>query len=94
MDIKENIIEAQKEIQDIKKSFAMEILQDYKKVNKRQFIIILILIFALIASIGYTIYLLNDIGTIETTQEINDFDTIEGNVVNGGNVYGENKANN
>lgn len=94
MDIKENIIEAQKEIQDIKKSFAMEILQDYKKVNKRQFIIILILIFALITSIGYTIYLLNDIGTIETTQEINDFDTIEGNVVNGGSVYGENKTNN
>ena len=47
------------------KSFAMEILQDYKLVNKRLFIIIIILIVALICSVGYTIYLLNDIGTID-----------------------------
>ena len=47
------------------KSFAMEILQDYKLVNKRLFIIIIILIVSLICSVGYTIYLLNDIGTID-----------------------------
>ena len=43
------------------------------------------------ATIGYLVYVLNDIGVIEeTTQEITDFDTINGNVVNNGDIYGEN----
>ena len=46
------------------------------------------------ATIGYLAYVLNDIGTIETTQEISDVESIGGNVVNNGDVYGENKANN
>jgi hypothetical protein len=35
---------------------------------------------------------LNDTGTIEetTTQEVSEVDTINGNVVNNGDVYGEN----
>lgn len=55
-------------------SFAMELLQDYKKANKRQFIIIIVILVMWFCTIGYLIYILNDIGTIETTskQEIKD----------------------
>lgn len=49
----------------MKNSFASEILADYKKANKRQFIIILVLLGLLLASIGYNIYLINDIGTYD-----------------------------
>ena len=69
-------------------SFAMEILDDYKKANKRQFIIILVLIGMWLLTTGYLVYVLNDIGTekiVETnTQEITDVDTI-GNtsIING-----------
>lgn len=93
MTIKEDIKKVVKEVDNT--SFAFEILQDYKKVNKRQFIVILILIFSLIISIGYTIYLLNDIGTVQTTtsQSIEDVENINGTVVNGGDINGNDKTN-
>ena len=50
---------------------------------------------AFIGLLGYTIWLLNDIGTVETTdttQEISDVDSINGSVGNNGDVYGESKA--
>ena len=75
-------------------SFAYELLSDMKKQNKRLFIIILVILSMWFATIGYLVYILNDIGTIETTQEISDVESIGGNVVNNGDVYGENKANN
>lgn len=71
------------------KSFAMEILQDYKKANKRMFVIVIILIIALIGSIGYTIYLLNDIGYEDTivTQKneegYNNYIGNDGDITNG-----------
>ena len=40
--------------------------------------------------LGYTIWLLTDIGVETTTQEITDFDTINGNIVNKGDINGEN----
>lgn len=71
-----------------KESFAYEILQDYKKANKRQFIIILVILFMWFATGGYLIYILNDIGTEEITetytQEINDIETIENSSINNG----------
>jgi flagellar basal body-associated protein FliL len=77
------------------KSFAMELLQDYKKANKRLFIIIIIILAMWFCTIGYLIYILNDIGTIETTskQEIKDVDTIENSNVTNGDMYGEDKTN-
>ncbi len=87
MGLKEDFTDLERKTDELEKSFAMEILQDYKLVNKRQFIVILVLIFTLICLGGYVIYLLNDIGTVETTQEISDFDTIDGTVVNGGSVW-------
>lgn len=70
-------------------SFAMEILEDYKKANKRMFVIILTILAMWLATIGYLVYLLNDIGVEEitetTTQEISDIDNIDGaNIINGG----------
>lgn len=71
------------------KSFAMEILEDYKKANKRMFAIVIILIIALIGSIGYTIYLLNNLEYIDTTitQEnedgYNNYIGNDGDITNG-----------
>jgi hypothetical protein len=69
-------------------SFAMEILDDYKKANKRMYIIILVILGMWLLTIGYLIYVLNDIGTEEitetNTQEITDVDTIGNtNIMNG-----------
>lgn len=53
-------------------SLAYELLQDQRKQNKRLFIIWIITFVSFLALLGYTIYLLNDIGAIEetTTQEV------------------------
>lgn len=70
-------------------SFALELIQDYKKQNKRQFIVILVILTMWFATIGYLVYLLNDIGVEETTetytQEINDVDSIENSTINNRN---------
>ena len=76
------------------KSFAMEMLSDYKRQNKRLFIIIIVILTMWFATIGYLVCVLNDIGTETiteetTTQEITDFDTVDGNIVNKGNVWEE-----
>lgn len=70
-------------------SFALDLLRDYKKQNKRQFIVILVILTMWFVTIGYLVYVLNDIGTIETTstQEISDVDTIENSNVTNGDSY-------
>ena len=95
MSIKEDIAKVQNKVNVIEEqSLAFSMLQDYKKQNKRLFIIWIITFIALIGVTCYTVYLLNDIGTIETTtsQEISDIDTIENSNVANGDVYGENKT--
>ena len=68
MGLKEEVLEMKKEVQEIQEqSFAMELLKDQKKQNKRQFIIILVILGMWFATIGYLVYVLNDIGT--TTEE-------------------------
>ena len=69
-----------KEVEDIReKSFTIELLKDFKKQNKRQFIIILVILTMWFTTIGYLVYILNDIGTEEiTTEESIDMDA-EGN---------------
>jgi len=78
-------------------SFAMDLLKDYKRQNKRQFIIILVILAMWLVTIGYLVYVLNDIGVVTetetSTQEVNDVDTVNGNIINKGNTYGENKTN-
>lgn len=83
-----------KEVEEVKeKSLAMEMLSDYKKTNKRQFIIILVILTMWFITIGYLVYVLNDIGVIETSQEIQDVDTIENSNITNGDMYGEDKTN-
>lgn len=56
---------------------ASEILSDYKKANKRQFIITLVILVMWFLTIGYLVYILNDIGTVESTLDINDVENID-----------------
>lgn len=73
MNIREELEKVEEKVE--KTSFAMEMLQFSKeqnvqleKNNKRMFIIILVLIGVILASVGYNIYLLNDTATVETTE--------------------------
>lgn len=98
MSLKDDIKKVQIKAAELEKqSFALNILEDYKKQNKRQFIIILTILIMWFSTIGYLVYILNDIGVIEetatNTQEVTDIDTVNGNIVNKGNVYGEDKTN-
>lgn len=100
MGIKDDLKETKEEIQKLKEqSLAMELIKDYKKQNKRQFIVILVILSMWFITIGYLVYLLNDIGTVETTtQEVsqentdgtNNFVGNDGDIINGKT---ENKAN-
>lgn len=74
-----------------KNSYALDILKDYKSESKKWFTILLIVLVMWFATICYLVYVLNDMGVYEeTTQEVTDFNTINGNVVNKGDVNGEN----
>lgn len=85
----DNIKQKVHELQE--QSFALELLKDFKAQNKRQFIIILVILSMFTALLGYTIYLLNDIGTETTTQEVtqdntngsNNFIGNDGDITNG-----------
>lgn len=95
MKLKDDVLEIKKEVDEVKnKSFAMELISDARKANKRMFIIIIILIVVLcmwFITIGYLVYILNDISSVETTtQEVSDVDTIENSNVANGDIYGEN----
>ena len=71
---------------------ATEMLHILKVQNKRLFIVWLVTFIAFIGLLGYTIWLLNDIGTVETTneQEVSDIDTIENSNITNGDYNGEN----
>lgn len=77
MGLKENIQELEEKVEQT--SFAYELLSDYKKQNKRQFIVILVILGMWFATIGYLVYVLNDIGIVEEndTIEIEDVETID-----------------
>lgn len=77
MNLKEEVLEMKKEVEEIQEhSFAMELLKDQKKQNKRQFIIILVILGMFTCLLGYTIYLLNDFGVSTETDTI-DIDNVE-----------------
>ena len=70
MRLKEDMKKINKKVEEI--TLAYELVQDTKKTNKRMFIIILVILGMWFATIGYLVYVLNDIGVIEetTTQEV------------------------
>ena len=72
---------------------ATEMLHILKVQNKRLFIIWLVTFIAFIGLLSYTLWLLNDIGTIETTtteQQVSDVNTIENSNITNGDYNGEN----
>lgn len=78
MSMKDEVLELKKELKEVREqSFASEILSDYKKANKRQFATIIIILCMWFATIGYLVYILNDIGYIEETIDINEVDKID-----------------
>ena len=90
MGMREDIMAVRKDLEEVKnESFAREILRDYKKANKRQFVIILVILTMWFATIGYLVYILNDIGVIEETitqeteQGYNNYIGNDGDITNG-----------
>ena len=88
--MREELMELKEEIRELREeTFAMEILADYKKQNKRLFVMWIITFLTLVALSCYTLYLVNDIGTIETTvtQEnshgYNNYIGNDGDITNG-----------
>ena len=76
--LREDIENMKKEVKELKEqSFAMEILGDYKKSNKRWFIAWIITFLVLIGTACYIIYLKQDTGTITKEIEIDDVDKID-----------------
>lgn len=76
-------------------SFAMELLSDFKKQNKRQFIIILVILVMWFMSIGIFVYYINTTGyeVVTETAETNDSGNacVGDNCNNGEITYGKSK---
>lgn len=86
MGMKEDLNEVKEEISEMKRenedmSFAMELLKDQRKQNKRLFVIILVILTMWFATIGYLVYVLNDIGYTEETIEIQEVETIDDSTI-------------
>ena len=67
--IKEEVEEMKKLVdkaQHEEQGIVLELLGDMKKTNKRMFVIWIITFVCFLGLLGYTIWLLNDIGVIET----------------------------
>lgn len=89
IDFRGEVLKMKEELKEVGKeqqSFAMEFVHTLKVQNKRMFICWLVTFIAFIGLLGYTIWLYNDIATVEVknTQEITDVDTIENSsIING-----------
>lgn len=89
MSLKEDVEKINEKVEQT--SFAYELLSDMKKQNKRLFIIILVILSMWFATIGYLVYILNDIGTIEETTTVtqdtqdgyNNYIGNDGEIING-----------
>lgn len=95
MSLKEDIEKVENKMKKIEEeSFAMELLKDQRKQNKRLFIIILVILSMWFVSIGLFIYYINTTGYEEDYREqtINDLEnTNDLDIINGDN-YGDSKA--
>lgn len=99
MGLKDEINDMKKEVKSVKElnkqSIAKEMLEDYKKQNKRLFVIIIVILCMWFATGCYLVYILNDTGVIEetTTQEITDVDSIDSSNIVNGDYNGKDKTN-
>ena len=77
MSIKEDVEKVQKKIETMEsQSFAMEMLEDYKRSNKRLFVLIIIILVMWFATIGYLVYVLKSIDYVDETSTI-DIEEVE-----------------
>lgn len=87
MSMKDEVLELKKELKEVKEeSFALELLKDFKKQNKRMFIVWIITFLTLIGVTCYTIYLTNDIGVIEETITQENTDGYNNYIGNDGDI--------
>ena len=78
MSMKDEVLELKKELEEVREeSFAFELLKDQRKQNKRQFVVILVILAMWFATIGYLVYILNDIEYTEETIDIQEVETID-----------------
>lgn len=94
--MKEDINIAKKELNELKEhSLAMEILREQKKSNKRLFAALIVVLCMWFVTIGYLVYVLNDIGKYdEQTIDIEDVEVIDNSHIKiGDDIYqvGEDK---
>lgn len=82
MEIEENIEKLEKKVE--KQSLAMELLEFSKeqnkqleKTNKRLVIVLIIILVLWFATIGYLVYILNDVGTVNDNIDIQDVESID-----------------
>ena len=87
MGVRDEVMEIKKNLDEIKEQgFAMEILSDYKKSNKRMFIALMTVIFMWFGTIAYLVYILNDIGVVETTVTQENTDGYNNYIGNDGEI--------
>lgn len=78
-------------------SYALDILRDYKNGNHRLFIALIVVIIMWFLTMGYLVYVLNDIEyeeiiTETNEQEITDIDSIQNSYIINGDNYGKDKT--
>lgn len=61
----------------LKNSYALEIMRDYKQEAKRWFTALIVVLIMWFITIGYLVYVLNDVGTTTETIDIQDVETID-----------------
>ena len=78
MSLREDIERVENKMKRIEEqSLAMELLKDARKTNKRMFVIWIITFITLIGVTCYTLWLLNDIGTVNDSIDIQDVESID-----------------
>ena len=100
MSMKEDVVEMKKELEEVRsESFAMELLKDYKKTNKRKDIIIIILMLLWFATIGIFVYHIETTGyeviteTAEVENDNGNANACVGDNCNNGVINGESESN-
>lgn len=92
--MRDEIMAVKKQLEEVREqSLAMELLKDYKKANKRMFITILVILTMWFATIGYLVYILNDVGSYEETITQENEDGYNNYIGNDGDIN-NGKANN
>ena len=99
MGLKEDIVDLANQTNNVERSLAMEILNDYKLANKRLytlFIVFICLTIPLITGLAiYNAYILNDTTTVETTEVQQDNESGDNNYIgNDGDINGKAKNKN